>query len=186
MATSLITPENAYTDSGASPPAAANLDFIENEIRQAWGRLERHGLEFGHVCFEAQKTIRAQGKKDAGLCAMLDKVGIPRSTAYYWIHRYKDSVRLTKTHSPEQADKEASSQAQSSPSSLTNEKATATTTEPRNERYKNRGKPADFETLRRLALDALDEGFKILRNTKPSAQIVPAQKWARFTLEHAQ
>jgi hypothetical protein len=74
----------------ADPPIA------EFEIRQAWEKyqtLEHHGLAFGKVCYEWRaKSEVVQG--GTTFRKTLDKLGIPKSTAYYWISRYEESAAL--------------------------------------------------------------------------------------------
>ena len=74
------------------------LELAENEIRCAWHqyqRVEKYGLAFGRVLFECQQKFSKQGSRTGlGLRPMLDKVGIPHSTAYWWISRYKDYAGL--------------------------------------------------------------------------------------------
>lgn len=70
----------------------------EQEIRAAWSAyqtVERHGLEFGRVCYEWQQKFKVRGfrgdAKGEGIYAILHKCGIPPRTAYFWITRYKES-----------------------------------------------------------------------------------------------
>ena len=73
--------------------------IAEQEIRAAWDAyrvVEKHGLEFGRVCWEWQQrfvtTERGLNAKGKGLRPILDSIGIPKSTAYFWIDRYKESL----------------------------------------------------------------------------------------------
>jgi hypothetical protein len=63
------------------------------ELRQAWQACEKHSLEFGKVCHKWRERLSAQGSRsNAGLRPYLDEVGIPASTAYYWIEKYEISI----------------------------------------------------------------------------------------------
>lgn len=65
----------------------------EREVAAAWKKVRRYGLEFGRVRYECQQKFKAQGSRNGrGLRPILDKVGIPRSTAYFWIDRYLASL----------------------------------------------------------------------------------------------
>ena len=79
-------------------PIEHDLASAEREISSAWNdceKLEKYGLEFGRVCYEWQQKLRAQGSRTGGgLRPILDKVGIPKSTAYWWIGRYMESEGL--------------------------------------------------------------------------------------------
>src|ERR1019366_755774 len=63
------------------------------ELRQAWQICEKHSLTFGKVCYKWRERLSAQGSRNnAGLRSYLDEVGIPASTAYYWIKQYEVSI----------------------------------------------------------------------------------------------
>jgi transposase-like protein len=74
----------------------ADAPIAEFEIRQAWEKyqtLEHHGLAFGKVCYERRaKSEVVQG--GTTFRKTLDKLGIPKSTAYYWISRHEESAGL--------------------------------------------------------------------------------------------
>jgi hypothetical protein len=81
-----------------------DLSAAEGQIRSAWStykETEKYGLEFGRVCCEWRDKLRAQGRKGQGLRPMLDKVGIPRSTAYWWMDRYEVSIGARTEQEPE-------------------------------------------------------------------------------------
>jgi hypothetical protein len=71
----------------------------KKEIRTAWRKcrsLERYGLSFGRTCYKWQQKFAEQGQRveGRGVSPILDKLKIPKSTAYFWIKRYKISVGL--------------------------------------------------------------------------------------------
>jgi hypothetical protein len=79
---------NAIIESAAS---------AEQEIAAAWQeyqQTEKHGLNFGRVCYECQKKFGAKGKrvKGQGVSAILRKLNIPERTYYFWLERYKVSI----------------------------------------------------------------------------------------------
>ena len=74
----------------AAQPSRSNQ--AEAEISAAWRnyqQTEKYGIEFGRVCCEWRDKLKAQGKKGHGLIPMLEQVGIPTSTAYWWMDRYE-------------------------------------------------------------------------------------------------
>lgn len=81
-----------------SPAIAETLhdsdQTAEQQIQAAWRTyqsVERHGLEFGQVCYEWQQKLAERGQrvKGRGVVPILEQLGIPISTAYYWIGRYR-------------------------------------------------------------------------------------------------
>jgi hypothetical protein len=84
----------------ATPATAALHDTQQTtrqqaiqELRQAWQNSERHNLEFGRICYKWRERLSSQGSRsNEGLRPYLDEVGIPASTAYYWIERYEISI----------------------------------------------------------------------------------------------
>ena len=84
----------------ATPATAALHDTQQTtrqqaiqELRQAWQNSERHNLEFGRVCYKWREHLSSQGSRsNEGLRPYLDEVGIPASTAYYWIEKYEISI----------------------------------------------------------------------------------------------
>jgi hypothetical protein len=67
----------------------------EREISPAWQeckKTEKYGMEFGRVCCEWRDKFKAQGKKGQGLSPILEKVGVPSSTAYWWMDKYEVSI----------------------------------------------------------------------------------------------
>jgi hypothetical protein len=93
-----ITPGDQPGEGQASA-ASPSLQFLaKREIEVAWvhaGKLSHdEGIELGRVCHKWQTQFSAQGsRKGLGLRPILDEVGIPPSTAYFWIGRYKDATK---------------------------------------------------------------------------------------------
>jgi hypothetical protein len=79
----------------ASAETLSKLDKVEAEALTAWRKYRRSeplGEEFGAKMYALQQELTAQGKKDGGLKAWLQQNDIPRSTAYFWIHRHRVSI----------------------------------------------------------------------------------------------
>jgi len=80
----------------ATGTAMAINERAASEALSAWEayrtKAEPLGLSFGQKLYVLREELSAQGVDGQGLCAWLDKVSIPRSTAYYWIHRYEESI----------------------------------------------------------------------------------------------
>lgn len=78
------------------------LSFADREIGNAWAQYRRStvkhyrdGLEFGKVCCEWQNAFRAQGSRTGqGFERTLERLNIPKTTAYRWIRRYKIKMTL--------------------------------------------------------------------------------------------
>jgi hypothetical protein len=76
-------------------PAERENVEAEVEIRAAWDayrKTEKLGLDFGAICYLWQQkfvTKGGVGNKGKGIRLILDKLNIPKSTAYYWMKRYK-------------------------------------------------------------------------------------------------
>src|SRR5271157_572074 len=64
------------------------------EIKAAWQRIEKYNLEFGKVCCEWRDKFKAKGfrKEGDGVSPILDELGIPKSTAYWWMNQYEIST----------------------------------------------------------------------------------------------
>lgn len=83
---------------------AERLERTEQPIAEIIGRAweayqqtERHGLAFGLACYECQLRVATRGgvgNKGKGIVPTLEQLNIPKSTAYYWIKRYKWSAGL--------------------------------------------------------------------------------------------
>jgi hypothetical protein len=101
---STAIPVVPYSESGSSPsaiigiaPAAGDsIDILrgieESAILAAYQQSEKHGIEFGRLCFEYGEKYGAQGSAGDGLAQFLRKSGIKEGRAYYWIAEYKASV----------------------------------------------------------------------------------------------
>jgi len=79
---------------GPNPANPLHLQ-AKQEIEKAWEhsgkRTKEEGMELGRVCQKWQEMFSAQGSRTGmGLRPILDEVGVPYSTAYFWIGRYKD------------------------------------------------------------------------------------------------
>jgi hypothetical protein len=80
--------------------AMVDLSRAEQEVGEAWRLYRtstikrfRDGLELGRICREWQANFKAQGShKGEGFEHLLERVGIPKSTAYRWIIRYEEKV----------------------------------------------------------------------------------------------
>lgn len=72
------------------------VNQAEAEIRAAWAsykRTEKQGLKLGEVLYRWQQKHGAQGSRTGGgLRPILAKVGIPKTTCYFWISRYLISI----------------------------------------------------------------------------------------------
>lgn len=76
----------------AAAKTAIIATYDEQRLQNAWREYkttEKHGLVFGQVCFE----LRAGAKAVQGgttFSALLEKLNIPRRTAYFWIERHEE------------------------------------------------------------------------------------------------
>jgi hypothetical protein len=73
------------------------------ELKESWEsyrETERHGLEFGRVCYELHNEYVTRGKREAGkgVQAILQELDIPSRTFYWWKERYMDSQGLKELH----------------------------------------------------------------------------------------
>jgi hypothetical protein len=103
---------------GSSPSATRTRAAAEMTLKQqalagikaAWQKIEKYNLEFGKVCCEWRDKFKAQGfrKEGDGVSPILDELGIPKSTAYWWMNKYEISIGA-KTAKPEREKPEASS-----------------------------------------------------------------------------
>jgi hypothetical protein len=60
---------------------------------QAYQKTEKHGLEFGRVCWVWRNEFKAQGShKGLGFEQLCTKLSIPRRTAYHWMNEYELSI----------------------------------------------------------------------------------------------
>ena len=103
----MAAPDNGFVDSGSSPPTlttstapapapAIDLVAARTEITTVWTdfrlNAEPKGLKLGEVLTRWRGAFTAQGKKGEGFLQLLEEVGVATSTAYYWIHRYEESI----------------------------------------------------------------------------------------------
>src|SRR5215469_6691762 len=82
----------------------------ESRIKAAWEKFQEadryraeRGLEFGKAMYEYRAKHSSQGRRtdlatssESGTSwlELLEKLSIPKSTAYDWIHRYEESIGL--------------------------------------------------------------------------------------------
>jgi hypothetical protein len=78
-------------------------EIAKTQIAGAWKAyqaVEKHGLAFGAVLAEWKQKFASRsggiGTRGTGLSPILDTIGIPHSTAYFWIGRYEESIGLRK------------------------------------------------------------------------------------------
>ena len=91
MATQMTAIEGVQSGS-SSPATLSNLDIVETEALAAWEKYrqaEPLGLDFGKKMYALRESLSARGKDGEGFSAWLHAKEIPRSTAYFWVHRYE-------------------------------------------------------------------------------------------------
>jgi hypothetical protein len=140
------------------------------EIKAAWQRTEKYNLEFGMVCYEWRGKFKAQGfrKEGDGVCAILDKLRIPRSTAYFWMNKYEVSIGA-RTARPQKQTPEA-------PLPWT----------PDNEKRANRSDPiGSLDGYKDLAKKMLEAGYCELLRKKAADQshLWAAKDWVKLRLD---
>jgi hypothetical protein len=97
---------------GSNPANPLQLE-AKREITAAWrstGKMSHEqGLEFGKVCCKWRDMFAETGKrvKGVGVVPILEQLGIPTSTAYWWMDRYKERNK-TKKEKHEKEPKEVS------------------------------------------------------------------------------
>ena len=140
------------------------------EIKAAWQKVEKYNLEFGRVCCEWRDKFRARGfrKGGDGVVPILEQLGIPASTAYFWMNKYEISIGV-KPAKPEKQKPEA-------PSVWT----------PDNEKRANRSDPiAGMKGYKILAKKMLEAGYRALLAKKAADQshLWAAKDWAQLRLD---
>ncbi len=78
----------------------------EQAIESAWKAYQttaKYGMAFGKACFDFQQRFAEQGQrvKGQGVSPILDKLEIPKSTAYWWIARYKEAEGIADIEVPD-------------------------------------------------------------------------------------
>jgi hypothetical protein len=79
-------------------PSSVLMDIEAQAIVAAYQSLKKHGLEFGRLCYTfRERTKRPDGfrvssETQNSFDSTLDKLDIPRATAYRWIARYEEHV----------------------------------------------------------------------------------------------
>ena len=153
--------------------AAAEMTLKQQalaEIKAAWRRIEKYNLEFGKVCCEWRDKFKAKGfrKEGDGVSPILDELGIPKSSAYFWMFRYEVSIGA-KTAKPQKQKPEA-------PSPWTRD----------NEKRANRSDPiAGMNGYKILAKQMLEVGYCELLKKKAADQshLWAAKDWAKLRLD---
>lgn len=140
------------------------------EINAAWQRIEKYNLEFGKVCCEWRDRFKARGfrRRGDGVVPILEQLGIPTSTAYYWMNRFELSIGV-KPAKPEKQKPET-------PSLWTRE----------NEKRANRSDPiAGMKGYKILAKKMLEAGYHSLLTKKAADQshLWAAKDWAQLRLD---
>ncbi|MGA8733650.1 MAG: hypothetical protein WB558_06985 [Terriglobales bacterium] len=140
------------------------------EIKAAWQKIEKYNLEFGKICCEWRDKLRARGfrKRGDGVVPILEQLGIPTSTAYFWMNKYEISVGL-KPAKPERQKREA-------PSLWT----------PADEKRANRSDPiAGMTGYKILAKKMLEAGYRALlaRKAADQSHLWAAKDWAQLRLD---
>jgi len=168
-------------------PAAVQSAYVVQELRAAWSEyqtVERKGLAFGQRLYE----LRANSEVVQGgttFTSSLDKAGIPRRTAHYWLQNYEVSigVRQEKEEKVKDASVVQAEQPTTSGEVPYRTEPLAPISEPKAwtrdmEKRKNRSKPAKSEqAVIRLALRVVAEGYKVLKG-----KVDPSHLHAAVTL----
>jgi hypothetical protein len=154
----------------ASPSTMTLKQQSLAEIKAAWQKTEKYNLEFGKVCYEWRNQFKAQGfrKEGDGVCAILDKLRIPRSTAYFWMNKYEVSIGMKPAR----------------PTKETPEVPSVWT--PAGEKRANRSDPiAGMKGYKILAKKMLEAGYRTLLAKKAADQshLWAAKDWAKLRLD---
>jgi hypothetical protein len=154
----------------ASPSTMTLKQQALAEIKAAWQKTEKYNLEFGKVCYEWRNQFKAQGfrKEGDGVCAILDKLRIPRSTAYFWMNKYEVSIGMKPAR----------------PTKETPEVPSVWT--PAGEKRANRSDPiAGMKGYKILAKKMLEAGYRTLLAKKAADQshLWAAKDWAKLRLD---
>jgi hypothetical protein len=81
----------------AKPDLGLDVSAAKHELNVAWVLYKqstilhyKEGLDFGRVCYEWRARFKAQGSRTGqGFDHLLEKIGIPKTTAYRWIRHYE-------------------------------------------------------------------------------------------------
>ena len=154
----------------ASPSTMTMREQALAEIKAAWQKIEKYNLEFGKVCCEWRDKFKARGfrKEGDGVSPILDLLGIPKSTAYWWMNRYEISIGA-RTAKPEKE-----------------KPALLSIWTPANEKRANRSDPiACMDGYKLLAKKMLEAGFCELLKKKAADQshLWAAKDWAKLRLD---
>ena len=156
-----------------APRAVAEMTLKQQalaEIKAAWQRIEKYNLEFGKVCCEWRDKFKAKGfrKEGAGVTPILEELGIPTSTAYWWMNKYEISIGA-KPAKPEKQKPEV-----------------LLPWTPDNEKRANRSDPiSGMDGYKLLAKKMLEAGFCELLRKKAADQshLWAAKDWAKLRLD---
>jgi hypothetical protein len=72
----------------------------KNEIAAAWQayqKVEKYGLEFGKTVYTWREKFKSKAgckSKGQGILPILEQLGIPTSTAYWWVNKHEVSLGL--------------------------------------------------------------------------------------------
>jgi hypothetical protein len=168
-----LHPRHATSVQSVSPRAATKMAMQEQalaEIKAAWQKIERYNLEFGKICCEWRDKFKAKGfrKEGDGVSPILDELGIPKSSAYYWMNRYEISIGA-KPAKPEKQKPEA-----------------LLPWTPDNEKRANRSDPIGcMDGYKILAKQMLEVGYRALLAKKAADQshLWAAKDWAKLKLD---
>jgi hypothetical protein len=72
-------------------PSTILTDSEATVLVAAYQSLRKHGLEFGRLCYNFRKRSKVVSGGTT-FDSTLDKLDIPRSSAYRWIARYEESI----------------------------------------------------------------------------------------------
>jgi hypothetical protein len=140
------------------------------EIKAAWQKIEKYNLEFGRVCCEWRDKFRARGfrKSGDGVVPILEQLGIPTSTAYFWMNKYEISIGVKPAR----------------PTKQTPEVPSVWT--PDDGKRANRSDPiSGMDAYKILANKMLEAGYRALLAKKAADQshLWAAKDWAKLRLE---
>jgi hypothetical protein len=172
-ASAVQTVQNAAGIVRKAPRAVAEMTLKQQalaEIKAAWQRIEKYNLEFGKVCCEWRDKFKAKGfrKEGDGVSPILDELGIPKSSAYYWMNRYEISIGVKSARLEKQKPE--------APSLWTHA----------DEKRANRSEPiACIEKYKILAKKMLEAGFSELlkKNAADQSHLWAAKDWAKLRLD---
>ena len=168
--------ESINVDSFTSSPSTMTMkEQALAEIKAAWQKIEKYNLDFGKVCCEWRDKFRARGfrKRGGGVSPILEELGIPASTAYFWMNKYEMSIGVKPTKPEKQKPEEQKPEA-------------SLPWTPDNEKRANRSEPiACLDLYKPLAKKMLEAGYRELLKNKAADQshLWAAKDWAKLRLD---